>query len=129
MDADRMDGIARRAGSRRGFLASVLALLAGLASARRSDAYGVCSSAGGFCGIGLMCCPGYVCTYEYNPYVGRCGTLNTDGTIAPPPPLETLKGNGSDGAANRNRNGRRSRRTVLRYQRRQYRLRRKRDRL
>ena len=118
MDADRMDGLARQVSTRRGFLAGVVALVASLGAARRAGAYGygICSPVGGVCAPGLGCCDGTACTFEYNAWVGRCGTLNADGTIAPPPPLaeeevateERRRGNGPKARQRRRREDRKA---------------------
>jgi hypothetical protein len=127
MDADRMDGIARRVSTRRGFIAGALALVAGLRAVRRTEAFGLCSQVGGFCAPGLMCCLGTACTYEFGPYVGRCGTVNPDGTIAPPPPL--MKDAAAAETEGRRSTGRKARRRRRQEDRRAYRHRRKKGRL
>jgi hypothetical protein len=128
MDADRIDGIARLVSTRRGFIAGAIALVAGLRAVQRTDAFGLCSQVGGFCAPGLMCCLGTACTYEFGPYVGRCGTVNADGTITPPPPL--VKDASTTAATEGQRStGRKAKRRRRQEDRRAYRHRRKKGRL
>jgi hypothetical protein len=81
--ASRLDRVARSVGSRRTFVAALAALAAGLAKIRRAEAQGYCSAVGGFCNMGVPCCPGHACTYEYNRWVGRCGRITEEGGIGP----------------------------------------------
>ncbi|MFM9105553.1 MAG: hypothetical protein ACKOWF_02505 [Chloroflexota bacterium] len=74
----RIDELARTLGTRRGFIAALAALAAGVAKVRPVGAQGMCSSAGGMCVPGMGCCPGHACTFEYNAWVGRCARLNPE---------------------------------------------------
>jgi hypothetical protein len=123
MDAERIDGIAKRVGTRRGFVAGAVALAGLLWRRERAGAYGFCSKVGGFCVPAVPCCAGTACTFEYNPWVGRCGTLKTDGTIEPPPPLTTAE------VEKKRASGARAKQRRRRKDRRAYRRRRKKGRL
>ncbi|MGI9254008.1 MAG: hypothetical protein ACR2J8_09690 [Thermomicrobiales bacterium] len=83
MSAERIDRIARTAGTRRTFVAMLAAVAAGLVKVRRTTAQAVCSTVGGVCAPGIGCCSGTSCTYEFGAWGGRCGKLNEEGSIVP----------------------------------------------
>ena len=83
IDRTRFDRIARTVGTRRTFVAALAAIAAGLIRLRPAGAQGFCSTIGGFCTPGTTCCPGHVCTFEFNVWVGRCARITDDGGMSP----------------------------------------------
>ena len=78
MENNRFDRITRAAGTRRTFVAALAAVAVGLFRVRSAGAQGMCSSVGGVCVPGMSCCPGHLCTFEYNTWVGRCARINDE---------------------------------------------------